>query len=143
MKTPAFELHAQLAADTVSLGDWPLSRVLLMNDAQYPWLVLVPRRAAIREIYELDAADAQQLLSESLALGRTMMRLFAGHKLNVAALGNVVPQLHLHHIVRQPGDAAWPGPVWGRHPAQPYDAASRAAREAVLKPALAAHWPLA
>lgn len=138
MQEPAFSLHPQLAADNVLIGDWPLSRVLWMNDAQYPWLILVPRRAGIRELYELSDADQQQLLRESLAAGRVMMDSFAGHKLNVAALGNVVPQLHLHHVVRRPGDAAWPAPVWGRHPAQAYEQAALDACLAQLRPRLAA-----
>ena len=108
-----FELNPVLDSDTVTVVEWPLSLVLLSLDANYPWCILVPRRAGIREIYELDAADQQQLLRESSALGETMMELFQGDKLNVAALGNMVPQLHLHHIVRYEGDEAWPGPVWG------------------------------
>lgn len=128
-----FELHERLAADTIALGDWPLSRVLLMNDAQYPWVILVPRRAGIREIYELDPADQQALLQESVRLGREMMQLFRGHKLNVAALGNVVPQLHLHHVVRRQDDPAWPAPVWGRLPPQPYGEDALAQRVGLLR----------
>lgn len=118
-----FELDARLQADTVPIGDWPLSRVLLMNDARYPWVILVPRRALAqaRELHELTDAERQQLWTESAHLGRTLMSLFAGDKLNVAALGNIVPQLHVHHIVRRVGDDAWPAPVWGRLPPQPYD----------------------
>ncbi len=119
MQTP-FELDTRLAADCFVLGDWPLSRVLLMNDVQYPWAILVPRRAGIREIHDLEPADQHQLLDESVRLGRALMQIFGGHKLNVAALGNVVPQLHVHHVVRQPTDPAWPAPVWGRLPRQPY-----------------------
>lgn len=115
-----FELHPRLVADTYSIGDWPLCRVLLMNDARYPWVILVPRRREVREIFELDEADQQRLLQESVRLGRTLMSLFTGDKLNVAALGNVVPQLHVHHVVRRSDDAAWPAPVWGRLPPQPY-----------------------
>lgn len=126
MTAGAFTLHPRLAADTFTLGDFPLCRLLLMNDAQYPWCILVPRCAGAREIYRLDPADQQQLLRESAQLSRALMDACRGHKLNVAALGNVVPQLHLHHIVRFPGDPAWPGPVWGRHPPRPYTAAERA-----------------
>jgi diadenosine tetraphosphate (Ap4A) HIT family hydrolase len=133
-----FELHPRLAADTFVLGDFPLCRLLLMNDAQYPWCILVPRRENAREIYLLDERDQQSLLRESAALSRAMMDAFAGHKLNVAALGNVVPQLHVHHIVRYPADAAWPGPVWGRHAPKPYGADERAACLAVLRPHLPA-----
>ena len=125
-----FVLHERLAADCLVVGDWPLCRVLLMNDSNYPWLILVPRRPNLREIYQLDANDRAQFLAESCALGEALMQQFAGDKLNVAALGNMVPQLHIHHIVRKVGDAAWPAPVWGKQPAQPYglDAA-----EALLK----------
>ena len=115
-----FILHPQLAADCAVAGDWPLCRLLLMNDAQYPWFILVPRRAGIREIYELAEPDQQQLWRESAQLGRALMQVFAGDKLNIAALGNMVPQLHVHHIVRYRSDASWPAPVFGKHPAQPY-----------------------
>ncbi len=120
----SFELHAQLARDCRVLGDWPLCRLLLMNDANYPWFILVPRRNAIREIYELDDADRAQLWEESVQLSRAAMQAFAGYKLNLAALGNAVPQLHVHHIVRQTDDPAWPGPVWGKVPATPYEPAA-------------------
>ena len=115
-----FELDSRLAADCHRLGSLPLCELLLMNDAQYPWCILVPRRAGIREIYELSAADQALLLAESVALGRALRAAFGGDKLNVAALGNVVPQLHLHHIVRRAGDPAWPAPVWGKLPPQAY-----------------------
>ena len=133
----SFELHPRLAADAFTLGDFPLCRLLLMNDAQYPWFILVPRRANAREIYLLEEADQQALLRESSLLSRELMGAFAGEKLNVCALGNVVPQLHLHHIVRHAADAAWPGPVFGRHPAVPYTDAARAQRVAALRPRLA------
>lgn len=115
-----FELHPQLAADCRVLGDLPLCRVLLMDDALYPWTILVPRRAGLREIYQLQAADQEQFWRESGVFSKALMELFAGEKLNVAALGNMVPQLHVHHIVRRAGDAAWPKPVWGQVPRQPY-----------------------
>lgn len=139
-----FELHPRLAADTLPVGDWPLSRVLLMNDAQFPWVILVPRRAGVREIHELGEADGLQLWRESTALGRELLALFpAGDKLNLGALGNLVPQLHVHHIVRRVGDAAWPAPVWGRQPPLPYgeDVAVPTLRR--LRERLAALWPLA
>jgi diadenosine tetraphosphate (Ap4A) HIT family hydrolase len=128
-----FELHPRLAADTLALGDFPLCRLLLMDDAQYPWFILVPRREGAREIYLLDEADQAQLLRESSRLSRALMDAFKGLKLNVAALGNVVPQLHVHHIVRFAGDPAWPGPVWGRHAPRPYTPAERAACIAALR----------
>jgi diadenosine tetraphosphate (Ap4A) HIT family hydrolase len=131
-----FTLHPRLAADTFVVGDMTLCRLLLMDDAQYPWFILVPRREGAREIYQLAEADQQQLLRESAALSRAAMAAFAGEKLNVAALGNVVPQLHVHHIVRFAGDPAWPRPVWGAHPPQPYTDAARASRVAALRPHL-------
>lgn len=133
-----FELHPQLAADTVEVARLPLCRLLLMKDANYPWFILVPARPGIREIYELAAADRQALLDESCRLGRVLMRLFAGDKLNVAALGNVVPQLHLHHVVRRRDDPAWPAPVWGRVAAVPYEAGQLEARLRQVRTALAA-----
>lgn len=112
-KQGMFLLHPRLEADSIVLGDLPLSRLLLMNDSRYPWCILVPRREDLSEIYQLDAAEQQQLWQESALLGRGMMEAFGGDKLNLAALGNLVPQLHLHHIVRYLDDATWPGPVWG------------------------------
>ena len=115
-----FSLHPRLAADTLLLGDFPLSHCLLMNDMHYPWLVLVPRVEGIREIFELTVKDQQQLLRESSWVSERLSRHFNADKINIGALGNMVPQLHLHHIARYVNDAAWPGPVWGRHAAQPY-----------------------
>lgn len=131
-----FELHPQLAADTLTVGRLPLCRLLLMNDANYPWLILVPERPGVREIYELDAGDQQALLQESSQLGRALMELFCGDKLNIAALGNVVPQLHVHHVVRHHRDPAWPAPVWGRVPARPYEPAEGEARLTQVRAAL-------
>jgi len=91
-----------------------------MNESTYPWLILVPQRPEIREIYELPPTERQQLLNESCHLAEALAALFRPDKLNVAALGNVVPQLHLHHIVRYRHDPAWPAPVWGKSPAVPY-----------------------
>lgn len=128
-----FELDPRLAADTLHVGDGPLCRVLLMNDARYPWVILVPRVAGITELYQLTPVQRQQLLDESVQLGERLMTHFAGHKLNVAALGNVVAQLHVHHIVRFHGDDAWPGPVWGRHPRRPYGPDVASERVAALR----------
>ena len=114
------EIHPRLAADCIVLGRFPLSRLLLMNDSNYPWFILVPDREGIREIYQLGDADRSQLLRESCTLAEFLMRHFAGDKLNLAALGNQVPQLHLHHIVRYQSDPAWPAPVWGRQPPVAY-----------------------
>ncbi len=137
-----FVLHERLAADCIVVGDWPLCRVLLMNDSNYPWLILVPRRPNLREIYELDTADRSQFLAESCALGEALMQQFAGDKLNVAALGNMVPQLHIHHVVRKVGDAAWPAPVWGKVPAVAYQAPQLPAFLAELQQPLSRYWLL-
>ncbi|MBX3692612.1 HIT domain-containing protein [Dokdonella sp.] len=118
----AFTLDPRLAGDTHVVADLALSRVLLMDDARWPWLILVPRRAGLRELLDLDL-DAQQLLLDEIhRAGRALQRLHAVDKLNIAALGNVVAQLHVHVIARQVGDAAWPQPVWGRGEREPYSA---------------------
>lgn len=93
-----------------------------MNDAQYPWLILVPRVSEVTELFQLDKSQREQLDAESTILGKSLMGLFGGDKLNVAALGNVVSQLHIHHIVRYQTDPAWPAPVWGKLPGVPYTA---------------------
>jgi diadenosine tetraphosphate (Ap4A) HIT family hydrolase len=116
----SFELHQQLAADCVVVGDLPLCRVLLANDSHYPWFILVPRRPDISEIHQLDDTDRAQLWQESDQLSRRLQAIYTPDKLNIAALGNMVPQLHIHHIARFKTDAAWPAPVWGKHPARPY-----------------------
>lgn len=126
-------LHSQLAADTLVVGDFPLSRLLLMNESRYPWCILVPRVAGAKELHRLDDGDQLQLLRESTALARAMDAAFAPHKMNVAALGNVVPQLHVHHIARFRGDPAWPAPVWGRFPPQAYEPSAAAERVETLR----------
>lgn len=115
-----FELHPQLAADCIVLGDFPLCRLLLMNDANYPWFILVPRRAGATEIYHLTEAERCQMIHESSFLAENLADIFAARKMNVASLGNMVPQLHVHHVVRQEDDAAWPGPIWGKVSVKPY-----------------------
>ncbi|MGY3858850.1 HIT domain-containing protein [Aeromonas intestinalis] len=117
-----FELHPRLLADTQSLGDLSLCRVLLARDSQYPWLILVPRIADLREIHHLPAPQQQQLMQESCAVAALMEQALHPDKINVAALGNLVPQLHLHHVARFGTDPAWPGPIWGARPAVPYSA---------------------
>ncbi len=112
-----FELHPQLAKDCIVLGDFPVTRLLLMNDANYPWFILVPKRAEATEIYHLSAEDQCALIKESSFLASNLADTFAADKVNVAALGNRVPQLHIHHIVRYENDPAWPDPVWGKKPA--------------------------
>jgi diadenosine tetraphosphate (Ap4A) HIT family hydrolase len=113
---PAWSLHPQLAKDTINIGDLPLSRVLVINDANYPWLLLVPRRNGVSEIIDLDEVEQAQLWTEIARAGRALKAVTECDKLNIAALGNVVPQLHVHVIARRAGDAAWPKPVWGAVP---------------------------
>jgi diadenosine tetraphosphate (Ap4A) HIT family hydrolase len=121
MPKPAWTLHPQLERDTASLGDLPLSRVLVINDANFPWLLLVPRRPDIVEVIDLDEVEQAQLMSEIARVSRAMREVTECHKLNVAALGNAVPQLHVHVIARFRHDAAWPKPVWGAVPPRDYD----------------------
>jgi diadenosine tetraphosphate (Ap4A) HIT family hydrolase len=115
-----FILHPQLQQDCIELGRFELCRLLLLNDTRYPWCILVPQRDGIREIHELSPDDQHRLLEESVRLGRFLSEEFEAHKLNVAALGNLVPQLHVHHIVRYRNDPTWPRPVWGLGEAVPY-----------------------
>ncbi|POA78474.1 HIT domain-containing protein [Pseudomonas sp. DP16D-R1] len=117
-----FALDPRLQQDTLPIGDFPLCRLLLSNDSNYPWFILVPRRDDISEIFQLDVADQLRLWQETTALAEVLKDSFGADKLNVAALGNVVSQLHMHVIVRKREDAAWPAPVWGKHPAKPYSA---------------------
>ncbi len=118
------QLHPQLANDCLLIGRFPLCHVLLMRDANYPWFILVPDRENITELYQLSEQDQQQFIKESNLLSKTLASAFDPHKLNIAALGNVVPQLHVHHVVRYQDDVAWPKPIWGNAPAKPYDEAT-------------------
>jgi diadenosine tetraphosphate (Ap4A) HIT family hydrolase len=115
-----FTLHPTLARDTVEVVRWPLCRVLLMNDRRFPWLILVPEREAVREIHELPAADRVALIEEIAQASEALVRLVRPDKVNVGALGNIVPQLHVHVIARFSSDPAWPGSVWGSGSAVPY-----------------------
>lgn len=115
-------LHPQLEKDCFVVGHFPLCMLLLMNDANYPWFILVPQREDITEIHQLSEEDQQQLTRESSLLSACIEKEFKADKINIAALGNVVPQLHIHHIVRYKSDPAWPAPVWGKLPANPYTA---------------------
>lgn len=135
--TGDFVLHERLAADTVALDDWPLCRVLLMNDANYPWLILVPRRPDLKEIHDLGKDDRAQLTEEICRASLALLSRFTPDKINVGALGNLVPQLHVHVIARFTTDPAWPGPVWGKQPPVPYESAALQERVAALKEALA------
>lgn len=122
-----FELDARLAADTHFIRDWPVSRVLLMDDARFPWLILVPRVPDARELHALAEATREALFDEIVRASAALERATGAEKMNVAALGNVVPQLHVHVIARRAGDAAWPGPVWGVAGREPWRAEARAA----------------
>jgi diadenosine tetraphosphate (Ap4A) HIT family hydrolase len=132
-----FQLHERLTADTIELGQSQLCTVRLMNDRTWPWVLLVPAVAGVREIYELKESQQQRLMAESSVLSRQMMTLFQGDKMNVAALGNMVPQLHLHHIVRFRDDPAWPGPVWGIQPPVPYTETELTEVRRLLAPVIA------
>jgi len=113
-------IHPQLRKDCLVLGCFPLCHLLLVKDANYPWFILVPNRDNISEIHQMSESDQRQLMLESSALGECLMTALKGHKLNVAALGNMVPQLHMHLIVRYKNDAAWPDPIWGKVEAKVY-----------------------
>lgn len=137
-----FSLDARLQRDTHLVGESELSLLLLMNDARYPWLVLVPKRSGVSELHELSSTDHATLTNESRLITAALAELVTPDKLNVAALGNVVRQLHVHHVARRLGDPAWPGPVWGHSPAI---ARSEAERNEFIErlrehPRLAAHF---
>ena len=122
MMSEVFQLHPQLAADSVWLADWPLCQLRLINDQQYPWFILVPRRDGVRDVIDLSVLEQDLLWSESRALSHYLRQDYQPDKLNLAALGNMVPQLHLHHIARFQHDPSWPAPVCGKFPAKPYSA---------------------
>lgn len=113
-------IHPKLLSDCLLLGRFPLCHLLLMCDANYPWFILVPDRENISEVYQLSEKDQQQLLKESSSLAKFLMDIFQGDKMNIAALGNIVPQCHIHHVVRYHTDAAWPAPIWGSVPVKKY-----------------------
>ncbi|MBV9969707.1 MAG: HIT family protein [Xanthobacteraceae bacterium] len=138
MSTPSWTLHPQLDADTIPVGELALSRLLLAKDANFPWLILVPRRDGIREIIDLDELGQAELAREIAVVSRALKAAVPCDKLNVAALGNMVPQLHVHIIARRRGDPAWPKPVWGVVPAREYDPATRERLIAALREVL---WP--
>jgi len=134
--TKDFALHPGLAADAIEIARWPLSRVMLMNDGRFPWLILVPERPSLREIHDLAATDRAILIEEVARASRLLQDCLKADKINVAALGNRVPQLHVHVIARFVGDPAWPNPVWSQGVPQPMTAAEREARIALLRPGL-------
>lgn len=115
----SFQLHPDLERDGVLMGHFELCRVLMINDQAYPWFVLVPVRANIHRTIDLSPEDHAMLWTESRLFGTAIMSIFKGENLNVAALGNMTPQLHIHHVVRFANDAAWPGPIWGKQPLKP------------------------
>ena len=117
----ADDLHPRLAADTIALAEWSLSRVRLMNDQRYGWIVLVPRAPGVREIHDLTTAQRGQLIEEIARASEALTKALNPNKINVGMLGNIVPQLHIHIIARREGDPAWPGPVWGHSDPVPYD----------------------
>lgn len=114
------EIHHQLQQDCAVIGRFPLCHLLLMKDANYPWFILVPDRDDVSEIFQLLPQEQQQLMSESSRLAKLLAERFRADKINIAALGNMVPQLHIHHVVRYRSDLAWPAPIWGVAPAKPY-----------------------
>jgi len=116
----SFTLHPDLQRDGIPLGTFALCQVLLINDSHYPWFVLVPQREKISDTIDLSPEDYAALWQESYLFSQAIMDAFDGEKLNVAALGNMTPQLHIHHIVRYKSDAAWPGPIWGKQALKPY-----------------------
>lgn len=134
-----FKLHPQLAKDCLPVGRFALCRLLLMDDVNYPWCILVPEREEITEIYQLDDGDQRQLMEESCFLARCLAAHWRADKINIAALGNVVPQLHVHHIVRYHHDPAWPAPVWGKLAPKPYAEQARTDVVAKLRHAVAGY----
>ncbi len=115
-----FELHPRLAADSLYITDLAFCRLLLMNDERFPWIILVPRKAQVSEIFELTPSEQQALLLETITLSKLFKNLYQADKLNIASIGNIVPQLHVHIIARFIGDKAWPTPVWGFQKPIPY-----------------------
>ena len=132
----SFQLDPRLAADTHLIVRWPLCDVLLMDDARYPWLILVPRVPGVRDLIDLDESARMELQQEADAAAMVLRDVFAPVKLNVASLGNVVEQLHVHVIARFRDDAAWPAPVWGAYPRLPRSDAEREGLIHRLRPAL-------
>ncbi|MGY3610514.1 MULTISPECIES: HIT domain-containing protein [unclassified Bradyrhizobium] len=122
MSASTWSLHARLKEDTIDIGDLPLCRVLVIKDANYPWLLLVPRREGAVEIIDLEEVEQAHLMTEISRVARALKDITKCDKLNIAALGNAVPQLHVHIIARRTSDAAWPRPVWGVVPPLAHDA---------------------
>lgn len=136
-----FVLHPRLEADTIDLAQWPLCRVRLMNDRTFPWLILVPQRPDITEIHHLEPQDCTRLMHETALASRLLQQATQADKINVAALGNQVPQLHVHVIARFKTDPAWPNPIWGAVRPDPYDEASLTHIKRLLREAMAPPLP--
>jgi len=115
-----FQLHPRLKQDCIAIGRFELCQLLMMNDSQYPWFILVPEQADVQEIYQLSKTERQLLTEESSYLAENLAALYHADKMNIAAIGNIVPQLHIHHIVRYQTDKTWPAPIWGKFDAVPY-----------------------
>jgi diadenosine tetraphosphate (Ap4A) HIT family hydrolase len=128
-----FALDERLVADTIAIGDLELSRLLMMNDARYPWVILVPRQANLSELIDLDARNRAILMEEIAAVSQALIALPGIDKINVGALGNIVRQLHIHVVARRIGDEAWPGPVWGAGAPERYNAQGARALAGDLK----------
>ena len=135
-----FNLDSRLDTDTINLTSWPLCDVQLMDDSQFPWVILVPRIDGATELYHLDKTQREQLDAESIFLSKTLMAIYQGDKLNTAALGNVVSQLHIHHIVRFESDITWPAPVWGKVPAKHFSDEELAKQKALLAVIIEHRW---
>jgi diadenosine tetraphosphate (Ap4A) HIT family hydrolase len=136
MTNSTWSPHPQLAQDSIPVGDMTLTRVLLANDANYPWLILVPRKAGLCELIDLEENEQVQLLAEIAATARVLKEITACDKLNIAALGNQVAQLHIHIIARRHSDAAWPKPVWGAAAPTAYDPGARESLIAAVRSGL-------
>lgn len=115
-----FRLHPQLGQDCITIGRFELCRLLMMNDSLYPWFILVPEKPDVTEIYQLSGDDQIQLIEESSFLAKNLSELFLADKMNIGAIGNLVPQLHIHHIVRYKTDKVWPAAIWGKSERIPY-----------------------
>ena len=127
-----FILHPHLKQDCIELGRFQLCRLLLMNDSQYPWFILVPEKPELSEIYQLNKSDRMLMIEESSYLSEKLAQIYDADKMNIASLGNIVSQLHIHHIVRYQTDKTWPGPVWGQLDPIPYTASEIATIKATL-----------
>ena len=130
-----FQLHSRLADDSQIIGDLPLCRLLLMNDRRFPWCILVPRRAGLRELHDLSEDDLTRLMTEVVTVSRALETHCKAFKINVGALGNLVPQLHVHVVGRREDDDAWPDPVWGHGQALPYEETEAAGLRKALRAA--------